>query len=54
MKRLPLLTFILILPVLLFCRDSGFTTINPEEAHAMQERGEPLLLDVRTRGEYAA
>lgn len=38
----------------MFCRDSGYTTILPAEAQAMMEEGEPLLLDVRTPGEYAA
>jgi len=53
MKRLLIFAFIVILPALVFCRDTGFTTIPPAEAHAMMEEGTPILLDVRTRGEYA-
>ncbi len=49
-----ILLFITILPALLFCRDSGYVTITPVEAHSLLIEGDPLLLDVRTRGEYEA
>lgn len=54
MRQIPVIALLLILPALLFCREPGYVTITPEEARAKLETGEPLLLDVRTRGEYAA
>lgn len=54
MRQIPVIALLLILPVLVFCRDSGYVTITPVESYSMLEEGDPLLLDVRTRGEYAA
>lgn len=53
MKRLSVLVLLAIIPALIFCQDSDYVTITPTEAHAMLEKGAPLLLDVRTPGEYA-